>query len=275
MPRDIKKAVRDRYAKIATANNGGKTSGCGCCGGADSAAKISKCLGYSEKEIADVPEGANMGLGCGNPIVFSGMKAGDRVLDLGSGGGFDCFIAARKVGKKGFVVGVDMTHEMLEKARNNAKIGKYDNVEFRLGEIEHLPAGDNTFDCVISNCVINLSTDKVQVFREAYRVLKPGGKLVVSDIVLNGALPKAIKRSLAAYTGCIAGALQKEDYLDAVKKAGLSDVKILKESVYSFVDDLDSGDAKILMKEFGLTKKELEKAARAIVSITVEGTKRR
>ena len=169
-----------------------------------------------------IPEGANLGLGCGNPVALASLRPGETVLDLGSGGGIDCFLAARKVGPEGRVIGVDMTAEMIHLARENAQKSGLKNVEFRLGEIENLPLEDGSVDAVISNCVINLSTDKERVFREIYRVLKPGGRMMVSDIVLDGELPAKVKDSVAAYTGCIGGALKRDDYLAAIVKAGFT-----------------------------------------------------
>jgi arsenite methyltransferase len=186
-------------------------------------------IGYSAEELQSIPEEARMGLGCGNPTALASLKEGEVVLDLGAGGGIDCFLASVAVGKTGRVIGVDMTPEMLHRARENARNGSYDNVEFRLGEIENLPVADGTVDVVISNCVINLSPDKARVFNEAYRVLKPGGRVMVSDMVLTRELPENVRNSLAAYAGCVAGASLKEDYLATITKAGFEDVEVVSE----------------------------------------------
>src|SRR3989337_4332744 len=203
----IRKYGRDRYAGIARQGSSccGPETSCGCTVTPEDA---SQRIGYSEEELKAVPPGSNLGLGCGNPIALASLKEGETVLDLGSGAGFDCFLAARAVGSKGRVIGVDMTPEMIEKARENARKGGYANVEFRLGEIENLPAADNSVDAIISNCVINLSPDKKQVFNEAYRVLRPGGRLMVSDIVLYKELPDAIRNSVESYIGCLSGAIK-------------------------------------------------------------------
>ena len=220
---DIKKMVRDQYGKIANFSNSS------CCSPAAEPKAASSCcgdsqsvndLGYSIEELKNLPEGANLGLGCGNPTASADLKEGEVVLDLGSGAGIDCFLAANKVGESGKVIGVDMTYQMLDKARENAIKGKYKNVEFRLGEIENLPVADNSVDVIISNCVINLSTDKKKVYEEAYRVLKPGGRIVVSDIVLYEELPESIKQNKSAYAGCVAGAMLKDDYLAVIKDVG-------------------------------------------------------
>ena len=207
----IRKAVREGYARIARGESdtccGPKTS-CGCNTQATAEA-LSKKLGYDDKDMKSVPEGANLGLGCGNPLALAGLKKGETVVDLGSGAGFDCFLAAKAVGPTGRVIGVDMTHEMIEKARANAAKGKYRNVEFRLGEIENLPVADNAADIIISNCVINLVPDKGRAFQEAFRILEAGGRLMVSDIVLLKALPVAVQKSVAAYIGCLSGASMK------------------------------------------------------------------
>ena len=229
---EIKKVVRDGYAKIAKNAGTCCLPSASCCGNENSVEKISRGIGYSPEDMKSAPEGANLGLGCGNPVALASLREGETVIDLGSGAGFDCFLAAHKVGESGRVIGVDMTPEMLDKARENARKGGYRNVEFRLGEIEHLPVADNAGDIIISNCVINLSPDKAKVFQEAFRILKPGGRLMVSDIVLLQELPAALKNSIEAYVGCLAGAVMKEDYIDAIRGAGFQDVKIIDETLF-------------------------------------------
>lgn len=232
----IRKNVRGRYAEIA------KTKGCcgvSCCSSSPaSGADASTKLGYSAQDIKAVPAGSNMGLGCGNPQAIANLKEGEVVLDLGSGGGFDCFLAARKVGDRGQIIGIDMTPEMLSKARANAMKGNYKNVEFRLGEIEHLPVADNSVDVIISNCVINLSPDKKQVFREAHRVLRSGGRLAISDVVAVKKLPKQVKKDLAAYAGCVAGAALVSDVKKMLSEAGFSRVRVeIDEASREFIKD--------------------------------------
>ncbi|MFX0030228.1 MAG: arsenite methyltransferase [Candidatus Hermodarchaeota archaeon] len=195
--------------------------------------KYSASLGYTEDDLDNIPDGANLALGCGNPTAHASIKEGETVLDLGSGGGLDCFIAANKVGKTGKVIGVDMTPAMLSRARENAVKGNYDNVEFRLGEIENLPVADNSVDLIISNCVINLSPDKEQVFREAFRALKPGGRIMVSDIVLLKELPDIIRNNAQAYASCIGGAIMKDQYLESIENAGFNKVEIMEQSNFS------------------------------------------
>jgi arsenite methyltransferase len=222
----IKEFVKDRYGEIAKRE---KTS-CSCCG--TSVLEQAKAIGYSLEELKKIPQSAVMGLGCGNPVALARLKKGQAVLDLGSGGGIDVFLAANKVGEKGRVIGVDMTREMIKKAEENAKKGGYKNVEFRLGEIENLPLEDESVDVIISNCVINLSPDKGRVFREAYRVLKPKGKMMISDIVTDKKLPDEIRKSFSAWADCIGGALVKSDYLDAIAQAGFKDIKIVDEKAF-------------------------------------------
>ena len=223
---NLRQQVRDAYGAIARA----ETCGCGpsCCTPSenDVAALLAQGIGYSAEETAAVPEGANLGLGCGNPQAIAALKAGETVLDLGSGAGFDAFLAARAVGPAGQVIGVDMTPDMLSKARANAHKGGYANVDFRLGEIEHLPVADATVDVIISNCVINLSPDKAQVFRDAWRVLKPGGRLAISDIVLTADLPPEMRAEVALYTGCVAGAVDVPTLTALIAAAGFTDIRI-------------------------------------------------
>lgn len=227
---DIKKVVRDGYAQIAS---GGGCCGPAptCCGGQDPI-EISRRIGYTEEEVATAPAGANLGLGCGNPVALASLREGEVVVDLGSGAGFDCFLAAERVGPKGRVIGVDMTPEMVKRGRGLARSRGYENVEFRLGEMEHLPLADASVDVVISNCAINLSPDKDAVFAEAFRVLRAGGRLMVSDIVLLKELPAEIKVSREAYVGCVAGALRKEDYLAAIRGAGFVEVSVIEQRDY-------------------------------------------
>ena len=220
--KQIKKIVEKSYADIA------KSSG-SCCSN-KKAQRRSGEMGYSENEMNQVPSGSNLGLGCGNPVAISSLNRGEVVLDLGSGAGFDAFLAVRKVGKEGRVIGVDITDEMLKKARENAKKGGFDNVEFRKGDIEDLPVDEMEVDVVISNCVINLAPNKEKVFRETYRVLKPGGKLMVSDVVLTKPLPEKIKNDDELLSGCVAGAMLKKDYLDLLKKVGFINIEIHKET---------------------------------------------
>lgn len=251
-PADIRTVVREEYGKIASQ----RTAGCcdpgnsasgSCCGPSVDAIPANVVKLYETPDVAALPaDVTGLSLGCGDPVTLASLEPGQTVLDLGSGGGIDCFLAAKRVGETGRVIGVDMTPQMLERARaNKTKLGA-ENVEFRLGEIEHLPVADGTVDVVISNCVINLSPDKPQVFREAFRALKPGGRLAVSDIVTNGPLPDEIKRSLSAWAGCIAGAWDAGDYTRAIETAGFVNVKLTpvyldKTVIEDAVEQLDLG----------------------------------
>lgn len=268
----IKKAVRDGYGKIA---RGERSSCCGpsSCRGAPGADTISKIVGYSDDEMTSVPDGANLGLGCGNPIAHASLKEGEVVLDLGSGGGFDAFLAAKRAGAAGKVIGVDMTSDMIDRARRNAEKGGYTNVEFRLGEIEHLPVDDNSIDVIISNCVINLSPDKEKVFKEAFRVLKPGGRLMVSDLVLERVLPEKIRKSVEAYVGCLAGALLIGDYLAAIEAAGFAGVEIQQKASYPLEAMANDATAQAVTSNGGITKNYLQDLERTVVSIKVRGLK--
>jgi SAM-dependent methyltransferase len=255
---DIRTVVREKYGAIAE----GKRSGTGCCGEDCCGGEVLEQIGYSERQAAAVPEGANLGLGCGNPLAHADARSGETVLDLGSGAGIDCFLAAAEVGPTGRVIGVDMTTAMIEKARANAARSSLRNVDFRLGEIEHLPVADASVDLIISNCVINLSPDKPQVFREAYRALKPGGRMVVSDLVLLRPLDPELQKNVDLYVGCVAGASLKDDYLAMMRQAGFTDVELRAESSYTVgMDALPAGSRE--REAFG-----------AVVSVKVRAWKR-
>lgn len=273
--KDIKKHVKDRYAGVAregTTCCGPAESDCGC-GGSEKGAAISRAIGYSGEEIGMVPEGSNLGLGCGNPTALASLEEGETVLDLGSGAGFDCFLAAEKVGPGGRVIGVDMTTEMIERARTNAEKGSYGNVEFRLGEIERIPVPDGSVDVILSNCVINLSPDKPAVFREAFRVLKPGGRMMVSDIVLLEELPDYITSSADSWSACVAGASLKEEYLQAIGEAGFTKVEVQGESGMPIDLVLNDPTTKAMMERFNVTPEEAMKVAHSVVSVKVGARK--
>lgn len=231
--KEIKQAVKERYTAIAKSESSG--CGCGgeqsCCGGGDPK-QAAELIGYNVKELEEIPQEAILGLGCGSPVAYVGLKPGETILDLGSGGGIDVFLAAKKVGVKGSVIGVDMNEAMIKRASEAANEYGFKNVDFRLGEIEDMPVEDGTIDAIISNCVINLSPDKPRVFREANRVLKPGGRITVSDIVTEGEIPEEIRRDLNSWASCVSGALPQEEYLKDIEAAGFKKPKILTESYY-------------------------------------------
>ena len=307
----VRKIVRDRYGNVAKRNidsvvearKAQKASCCGsdtdsqpqeiqkpqessCCG-SPSVEEVSKAIGYTLEELAEIPETSNMGLGCGNPTAIAEMKEGEVILDLGSGGGLDCFLSAKKVGLTGKVIGVDMTPDMIDLARENARKYEYGNVEFRLGEIENLPVADNSVDVIISNCVINLSPEKQRVFDEAYRVLKPGGRLSISDIVLLKELPESIRNNEDLLAGCVAGAELKDKYLELIKNAGFENLQVVdKNSSFlvekEFEDDIDSEQGeKVLvidgqpldLDDYEEIKDDLESIGDSIQSITVTAFK--
>ncbi|KCZ70656.1 methylase involved in ubiquinone/menaquinone biosynthesis [Candidatus Methanoperedens nitroreducens] len=269
----VKRVVREGYAKIARKESSCCAPATACYGSTGSAAGISKRIGYRDDELSSVPEGANLGLGCGNPVAVASLKRGETVLDLGSGAGFDCFLAANRVGMEGKVIGVDMTPEMIERARENARKGNYGNVEFRLGEIENIPAADSSVDVIISNCVINLAPDKGRVFKEAFRVLKPGGRLMISDMVLLKELPEGIKNSVEAYIGCLSGAIMKDEYLEAIKSAGFGDVKIIDEVHYPVELMANDPTAKAIIDNFNVPIETINEISESVISIKVQGIK--
>jgi|WetSurMetagenome_2_1015567.scaffolds.fasta_scaffold07405_6 arsenite methyltransferase len=263
----VHKLVRKGYGKIAKQEQ----TNCGC--GCGSATGVSEQIGYSKEDLAAVPEGADLNLGCGNPVALASLKPGETVIDLGSGGGLDCFLAAQQVGEIGKVIGIDMTPEMLDRARANLKKSKRKNVEFRLGEIENLPVADNTADIIISNCVINLSPNKQRVFDEAYRVLKPKGRLMISDMVLLKEIPEAILKNVSAYIGCISGADKKTDYLNHIKKAGFKDIQVVQETTMPIEALVSEETAAQILKELKMTRKKAAELFGAAVSIKVSANK--
>ncbi len=268
-PTEVKRAVRDRYARAAT-----ESSGCcepSCCGSEPDAKSMSRSIGYSEEELAALPEDANLGLGCGNPTAIAELKPGETVLDLGSGAGIDCFLAARQVGAEGRVIGVDMTPEMIERARINAEAGGYSNVDFRLGEIESLPVADATVDVIISNCVLNLSAEKGRALAEAFRVLRPGGRLVVSDMVSDEEVPDAVAGSLDAVAGCLP--THRARYVDELRTAGFTDVRITSETPYPMSYLLDDAGVQAHLVEHPDHRPMLERFAGSISGAHFEATK--
>lgn len=268
----IRTEVRRHYANAVTTGSSCCAPASTCCGPA-TPIQMAQAVGYSPSELGSVPEGANLGLGCGNPLAFAELKPGDVVVDLGSGAGFDCFLATQRVGAQGRVIGVDMTPEMVARARALARHDGASNVEFRLGEIEALPVADNHADMVISNCVINLSPDKPRVFAEAFRVLKPGGVLMVSDLVLRRPLPERVRGSIEAYVGCLAGASLHEEYLALIAAAGFSEIETMAESTYP-IGSLGADETeRAFGKATHLTDEELRDTSEAVLSVKIRARK--
>ncbi len=265
----MKDFIKKIYGSIAK----GTKKGCcetttSCCSGT----KVSQRIGYSKEELDLIPKESDMGLGCGNPVALASLQEGETVVDLGSGGGIDVFLAAKRVGNRGRVIGIDMTEEMIKKAKKNVKKSGFKNVEFKLGDIENIPLENNIADCVISNCVINLASDKQKVFNEAFRVLKPGGRLMVSDMVLIRDLPEKILNSTEMYTGCIAGALKKEDYLSKIRNSGFNNITIVKEDAISLLDYIGS-DKVVSESVKDMSKDEINSISSAVVSIKISAKK--
>jgi len=286
-PETLKSAVRDRYAGFVTNSLPGvlaartppdpqaepKRSCCSASASCCAPGEASLDLGYDSKDLATVPEGANLGLGCGNPVALAALKPGETVLDLGSGAGFDAFLAARRVGLEGHVIGVDMTPEMIARAATLAKTHGYANVEFRQGDIEALPVDDASIDVILSNCVVNLAPDKAKVFREAFRVLKPGGRLQVSDLVLARPLPEALLEDMDAYAACISGAMLKDAYLAAIRAAGFEGVNVASERCFGLAE-LSPELMELAKRRYpNMSREELELLASSVLSVQVEATK--
>jgi arsenite methyltransferase len=276
MAADMRAEVRRRYARTAKQGGGSADPCCDglagpCCGG-QSTGSQSRRIGYDAGQLATIPVEADLGLGCGNPTALGELRSGETVVDLGSGGGIDCFLAARKVGPSGKVIGVDMTPEMLDRARAAASSGGYQNVEFRLGEIESLPVADASVDVVISNCVINLSTEKERVFAEAYRVLKPGGRAMISDIMLVEELPEKLRENAALYAGCVSGAIRRDEYLSMMRRAGFDSVKIVHQKTSASLFGPEE-EASLASQAPDLTSEERRRIGNAIVSVQLTARK--
>lgn len=271
----IQKNVKSGYADIVKRNT--KKSFLPnifqCCDPKEIATDIGKKIGYSEEELKNVPEDANLGIGCGNPTALASIKKGETILDLGSGAGFDCFLASRETGETGKVIGVDITPEMVTQAKKNAEKGNYKNVEFKVGEIENLPVESNSIDLIISNCVINLSNQKEQVFKEAFRVAKPNGRIMISDIILLNDLPDYVKNSVEGHIACLAGAVRKEDYINAITKAGFTAISIDKQASFPIELMLNDPIAEKIVRENNLTEKEIKDIANSIASISISAKK--
>ncbi|NIM20242.1 MAG: arsenite methyltransferase [Candidatus Latescibacteria bacterium] len=271
MKKDIKKIVKERYGEAARREVGccGPVNSCVCGPELDS----SRYIGYTSEEIRSAPNGANLGLGCGNPTAIASLRPGEIVLDLGSGAGFDCFLAAKKVLPGGKVYGLDMTPEMIARAKRNATKGGYGNVEFLLGDIEEIPLPDDSVDVVISNCVINLSPDKAIVFRESYRVLKPGGRLMISDLVLSKEIPDSVRNNERAYVGCIAGALLKDSYISLIEEAGFGQIEIMNEKNFPLNWFTNDQTVQTMIGDETITLDDVKATNAAVLSVSIAARK--
>jgi len=270
--KEIKRAVKEGYARIAKQATSYYASR-SCCGCSDFSDEMSRKLGYTQEEILAAPPESNLGLGCGNPVALASPKEGEIVLDMGAGAGFDCFLASSRVGPSGKIIGVDITSEMVDKARANARKAGFTNIDFRQGDLENMPVADNYVDVVISNCVINLVPNKKMVFKEAFRVLKPGGRLAVSDIVLRRELPDFVKSSTEAYIGCLAGAIMKDEYLEIIRKVGFQRVSVVAESGFPLESLIcDTADlAKVNHPQ--ISSKQLGEMAESVLSVKISAVK--
>ena len=263
-PDEVRELVKEGYARVATERASS------CSGGAESyAEEVSRKIGYSEEQLAIAPQASNLGVGCGNPTAIDSLRPGEVVVDLGSGAGLDSFLASAQVGPSGRVIGIDMTDAMLETARENAREGGYTNVEFRKGYIEDLSLEDESVDVILSNCVINLSPEKPKVFREAYRVLRPGGRLMVSDVVLEHALPPEVLRSADAYLGCVGGASVRAEYLDTIAKAGFREVRVEREAVFKDAFSREDPLVQEAMERLGVTWEQIQDLLGAVTSLSI------
>ena len=260
-PNEVREMVREGYTRVVEEADDERARAAG------------QRLGYSEEQLDAAPEGANLGVGCGNPTAIDTLQPGETVVDLGSGAGFDAFLAARQVGPTGRVIGVDMTDAMLKKARENARKSDVANVEFRKGRIEELPVEDATVDAIISNCVVNLSPEKDRVYAEAYRVLKPGGRVMISDIVLERPLPREVLDSIDAYIGCVGGASQRADYLATIANAGFSEVRVDREASFATAFDIDDPRVREIMEKLEISEDEAKSYADAVTSLHIYAKK--
>jgi SAM-dependent methyltransferase len=257
-PNEVREMVREGYARVAERASSEEPP---------HAAGVGRRIGYAEEQLSAVPEGANLGLGCGNPTAIDALRPGETVLDLGSGAGMDAFLAARQVGPGGRVIGVDMTDAMLEKARENARKVGVTNVEFRKGQIEYLPIEDESVDAIVSNCVINLSPEKDRVFREAFRVLRPGGRMMISDLVLERPIPSEIMGTVDAYLGCVGGASLRAEYLETIEKAGFGEVRVERETLFADAVSLDDPQVQEAMDRFGVSLEQVKDFLGAVTSL--------